>query len=444
MLTSVQPGSTLRVMLVVADALRHDLFWRRFRRKDGKVGNVFPAGMGTPVATLALLYGITPSYLYWPKEVKGEKNFLKIFDAHIINSSVRKLHSISLPKVLEREKVKTIGIIFNDLVVQTPFIQNIRPCVNTMMARIKRWLNRLVPNLLKDLELMDVLINQNPFVNLWGEVRSGKRGCTNLVHARKARGLIFRILEEAMRYENVFVYLHLLTPHEPYLCREFYQVLETVKDLLRNARYVPLRKRYVELQRGSHETSKEESIRRIRKFYEKFEELEKILEVNKVVLDAKEAYKACVEEVIEFLDELRERFGKEWKIIFTSDHPEYFGEGGTLQHEFPFPFGKTLRSPIYIHGEYGELGEIYQTRIPEIVSHFFGVEFKSKAREKVMEDLRYLGAPLLSFYTEEGGPYVRIHSHEGLEFEMGSEEGKKVVMKRIRRAMVFRGLLKVK
>ncbi len=432
----------MKVMLVVADALRHDFFWKYFRRKDGKTGNVFPAGMSTPVATLALLYGITPSYLYWPSKAEGEGDFLRLFDVHVLFNRVKKIQDVSVISSLNRSGVETIGIIFNDIVIPAPFTRVFTPCNNTMTTRVVRWLNRFVPNIFKDIKMMDILINQNPLINLLGETDAYKRNCVNMVHAKRAKRLIFKRLEEIERHENVFVYLHLLTPHEPYLCREFYQLLDTIRDVIRNVRFASFRKQYVELQRGSYKHRRDESVRRLRKFYEKFAELEKILEVNGILIDVKEAYKACVSEVIEFLDEVREKFGKTWKIIFTSDHPEYFGEGGVIQHEYPFPFGRTLRAPIYIHGEHGELGEIFQTRVPEIISLFFGVKYKSRAREKVMEDLRYLGAPLLSFYTEEGGPYVRVHSDEGLEFEMGSEEGKRLVVQRIRNAMVFRSSLR--
>ncbi len=424
---------------MVADALRHDLFWKYFRRKDGKVGNVFPAGMGTPVATLALLYGITPSFLYWPSKVEEKGELLKTFDALIIFRNVKKIKHLAITKILEENKVMTFALVFNDLAVPAPFVEAYRPCTNNLVVTVKRWLNRFVPNLLEGLGFMDIFISQNPLISFISEE---KGDCAYIMHTRGVKRFVFRKLKEFERHDNVFVYMHLLTPHEPYLCREFYEIVKIVKDVIRNAKYSVFRKKYVELIRGSYKSNREESISRLRKFYERFEELEKILEVNKVLIDVKESYKACVKEVIEFLVDLIEKFGKDWKIVFTSDHPEYFGEGGIIQHEYPFPFGKTLRSPLYIHGEYGELGEIYQTQIPELISHFFGINYKSKAREKVMEDLRYLGAPLLSFYTEEGGAYVRIHSDEGLEFEMGSESGKGVVMRRIRRAMLYRGLLK--
>ncbi len=435
--------------MIVADALRYDMFIRRFRRKDGFLKRVFASGPNTPSGVTALLYGITPSSLQLPLSLSS-------FSIEQWYGMLRGLREVSLPGTLSRKGIFTVSVILNDFVPHTSTDLEIRPCKSTISGIYFRQIKKLLKSeRVYLLQPLYVLLTQNPlFASIDDLINSMRiladrlskgrlKSCVYVhhIHTPVVKRKIFDIVDKYRNKKGIFIYIHLLTPHEPYFCSSL-NLLSHVEKIYYTLLYLYFHRAYLaKVFKGLHFDSVPEMVESLDRYFRNSDVFEREIYYNIATLKAKDAYKECVKRVVDFLEEVITKYGDDWNIVFTSDHPEYFGDGGATQHTLPPALGKMLYVPLYIRPivevEIPSEETIFQTSVPEIIARFFKVRWTPLVKSKVYEHLIWEPHSIL-FHT---GSYAALYTAGRIIKEWGDPSQRRLVSLRLKEALRARAIL---
>ncbi len=470
-----------KVLLLVADSLRADSFERHSLPliQYKRVKTAFPYTIG---ASFALMHGRHFTHVYWPNEVNVKETLTKAGletkydDVYLATWE----YLLLAAKLLEKESPVCL---LRENGVKTYTLSNAAAKVDDVCTRplwtrpynVEGGPKEIPIRILRKL-LQETLISVRNYVceRLYGKGEDAvkRRDYVEIVIASLLPGFLKSILYaevnnkrhhldvvgkaslKALRSlkDEVFVYFHALTPHYPYTC--YTNLLkELASSTLQKRTKVRLAGFYMIMFGKIVGFDMLDDMKKFLKFFEAGNDLERLLESHDLVKDLRKAYEDCVRLFVEFVKEVSEELVPEgWNVIVTSDHPEYFGEGGLLSHPHPPGPFSPHDVPLGIMGDKVEdLKDIrVQTQIPELFVSYFGIEWESPSREEVYVSIPYWrpkgGGIAVS--ASKGNKYLHMVSDGKETLWLGSEDKdlKELILQHLERARKERrrNLLKIR
>ena len=420
-----------KVLLLVGDSLRADSF-KRYAPLGDDYKELVPAYTQTPGATFSLLYGRHLSQVYWPTEL----NPLEVLRAFNVNPDwpatstfgmfnfiplvARILKGESVVHALRKKGIKTMvysqlnspplslpDFDVTDLPDVRATLHKLDPINRALLKLILRFSQHVFKNSQINMSFMvtNFLLDTIP----WREWIISNLG--NFYSRHLYEDLANVALRKLKKLEGRwFVYFHAFTPHGEYSCGRYRHAV-WLHSFLWN---------FNSMLAEHYKISQVSNLEELKERPELCEKVKDLFE-REVFGQLKGAYEECAKTFADFVKRVKEELVPEgWKVLVTSDHPEYFGEECLSGHP-PLPPTKEppLKVPLALFGE-GDLKDVKSyVQIPELVAKNFTADWEAPIKDDVLVSIPYL-------HKEGWGILVEVTDGKEVAYHAVDERGNEV------------------